>query len=402
LATEASSPFSLTPSMRLLQGVLDVVRGHLRMDVAFISRVADGRRVFEYVAAGPEFRPIVPGGSDVLEDTYCGRVLDGRIPELIHDAALVPEVADLAATWELPVGSHVSTPIRTSDGATYGTLCCFSRAVHPRLTQSDVEVLRTFANVVSAHLEPLVEQQRSTELARERIGNVLDDGGPSMALQPIVDLSTNLVCGYEALARFPRDIAWNPEQWFAHAHRVGMGVALESAAVHAATRLLPRLRAGISLAVNVSAPALLSSASIVELLTGAGSEQLVLEITEHQTIADPDRLAAVLARVRAAEVRIAVDDAGSGYAGLERILVLDPEVLKLDRSLVDGIAHHAGRQAMCEAMVRFTARMGTRLIAEGVETEADLKTLRHLGVGYAQGYLLGRPATEPVDLVQPR
>jgi EAL domain-containing protein (putative c-di-GMP-specific phosphodiesterase class I) len=267
--------------------------------------------------------------------------------------------------------------------------------VHPRLTQSDVEVLRTFANVVSAHLEPLVEQQRSTELARERISNVLDDGGPTIALQPIVDLSTNLVCGYEALARFPREIAWNTEQWFSNAHRVGMGVALESSAVHAATRMLPRLRAGVSLAVNVSAPALLSSASIVELLTGAGSDQLVLEITEHQTIADPDRLAAVLARVRAAGVRIAVDDAGSGYAGLERILVLDPEVLKLDRSLVHGIAQHGGRQAMCEAMVRFTARMDTRLIAEGVETEADLETLRHLGVGYAQGYLLGRPATEP-------
>lgn len=394
LTAESVSP-GITPAMRLLQGVLDVVRGHLGMDVAFISRVAGGRRVFEYVATDPEFRPVVPGGSDILEETYCGRVLDGRIPELIIDAADVPEVADLAATRDLPVGSHVSTPIRTSDGGTYGTLCCFSRAVNPRLTQRDVEVLRTFATVVSAHLEPLVEQQRSTELTRERITDLLDDGGPTMALQPIVDLSTDLVCGYEALARFPRGVAWNPEEWFANAHRVGLGVALESAAVHAATRLLPRLRPGISLAVNVSAPALLASASIAELLTGSGSERLVLEITEHQKITNQDRLATVLARVRAAGVRIAVDDAGSGYAGLERILVLAPEILKLDRSLVNGIAGHGGRQAMCEAMVRFTARMGTRLVAEGVEVEADLKMLRELGVGYAQGYLLGPPALEP-------
>jgi EAL domain-containing protein (putative c-di-GMP-specific phosphodiesterase class I) len=365
------------------------------MDVAFISRVAGGRRVFEYVASDPEFRPIVPGDSDLLDETYCGRVIEGRIPELILDAADLPEVADIAATRELPVGSHVSTPIRTSDGGTYGTLCCFSKTVHPRLTDRDVEVLRTFAAVVSAHLEPLVEQQRSTESTRERITDLLDDGGPTMALQPIVDLGTDLVCGYEALARFPREVAWNPEQWFAHAHRVGMGVALESAAVHAATRLLPRLRPGISLAVNVSAPALLASASITELLTGEGSDRLVLEITEHQNITDPDRLTAVLARVRAAGVRIAVDDAGSGYAGLERILVLAPEILKLDRSLVTGVANHQGRQAMCEAMVRFTARMGTRLVAEGVEAEEDLQTLRQIGVGYAQGYLLGPPAVEP-------
>lgn len=397
LATEALAPFAMSPSMRLLQGVLDVVREHLRMDVAFISRVAGGRRVFEYVASDPEFRPIVPGDSDLLDETYCGRVLDGRIPELIVDAANVPEVADLAATRDLPIGSHVSTPIRTSDGGTYGTLCCFSKTVHPRLTHRDLEVLRTFATVVSAHLEPLVEQQRSTELTQERITDLLDDGGPAMALQPIVDLSTDLVHGYEALARFPREVDWNPEQWFANAHRVGMGVALESAAVHVATRLLPRLPPGLSLAVNVSAPALLASASIAELLTGLGSERLVLEITEHQKITHPDRLAAVLARIRAAGVRIAVDDAGSGYAGLERILVLAPEILKLDRSLVSGISQHLGRQALCEAMVRFTARMGTQLVAEGVETEADLQTLRDLGVGLAQGYLLGRPALEPLS-----
>lgn len=217
-----------------------------------------------------------------------------------------------------------------------------------------------------------------------------------MALQPIVELSTEMVSGYEALARFPGTV-WNPEAWFENAHRVGMGVALETAAVNAAIRLLPRLGSEMTLAINVSAPTLVASPTILDSFTGAGSDRLIMEITEHQQVADQDRLAGVLARVRDAGVRIAVDDAGSGYAGLERILLLAPEILKLDRSLISGVAEHVGRQAMCEAMVRFAARTGTRLIAEGVETEADLATLRELGVGYAQGYLLGRPTMEPPD-----
>jgi EAL domain-containing protein (putative c-di-GMP-specific phosphodiesterase class I) len=212
-----------------------------------------------------------------------------------------------------------------------------------------------------------------------------------MALQPIVDLTANAVCGYEALARFPAGSDWTPDRWFDAADRVGMGTALESAAVHAALRLLPRLGPSHSLAINVSAPALMKSTSIPELFTGPDAYRLILELTEHQRIDEPERLNEALGRVRDAGVRIAVDDAGSGYAGLERILLLAPEVLKLDRTLVGGVANHPGQQAMCEAMVRFTQRMGARLVAEGVETQEDLDMLASLGVSHAQGYLLGRP-----------
>jgi EAL domain-containing protein (putative c-di-GMP-specific phosphodiesterase class I) len=117
----------------------------------------------------------------------------------------------------------------------------------------------------------------------------------------------------------------------------------------------------------------------------------VVELTEHQSITPSRLLAHRLETLRGAGVRIAVDDAGSGYAGLERILHLRPEVLKLDRVLVQGVAQHAGRRAMCEAMVQFTRRTGAALVAEGVEEEPDLEVLRRLGVDFAQGYLLGLP-----------
>lgn len=394
---ELSPPRAVDPdnSQRLLREVLSVVRGHLGMEVAFVSRVEAGQRTFEYVDADPWFRPISAGTSEGLDDTYCARVLSGRIPGLIIDAQREPGVQDIAATWDLPIGSHLSVPVHTSDGGTYGTLCCFSRRVEPNLNELDLGVLRMFAAIVSKHLEPLVAQQRTRHLAQERISQVIDEGGPAIALQPIVDLETDRVCGYEALARFPAISGWTPDRWFDAAEQVGMGTALESAAVEAALRLLPRIPPTDSLAINVSAAALLASTRIPELFTGPQGHRLILELTEHQKINEPERLDAALRRVREASVRIAVDDAGSGYAGLERILSLGPEVLKLDQSLVLGVAHDAGRQAMCEAMVGFTSRTGARLVAEGVETQEDLDMLRSLGVSHAQGYLLGRPEIWP-------
>lgn len=388
LVSERHEPLQ---SHRLLRDVLSVIRAHLGMEVAFVSRVDGGQRTFEQVDADPWFCPFAPGDADRLDETYCGRVLDGRIPGLIIDAREEPGVQDIAATWGLPIGSHLSVPVHTSDGTTYGTLCCFSRQVEPDLHERDLAALRMFAAIVSKHLDPIVAHQRTRTIARERISQLLDDGGPAMALQPIVDLGTDQVVGHEALARFPAGVGWTPDRWFDAADRVGLGTALESAAVRAALRLLPRIAPTDSLAINVSAGALLAGETIQELFTGREAPRLILELTEHQRINDPVRLGSALGRVREAGGRIAVDDAGSGYAGLERILSLNPEVLKLDRTLVNGVAHHPGRQAMSEAMVRFTQRTGARLVAEGVETEADLAALRSLGVSHAQGFLLGRP-----------
>jgi EAL domain-containing protein (putative c-di-GMP-specific phosphodiesterase class I) len=378
-------------SQQLLRDVLSVMRTHMKMEVAFVSRVSDGRRYFEHVDADLGFCPVAVGESDEIADSYCGRVLTGQIPGLIIDAAREPGVSDLEATWSLPVGSHLSVPVHTEDGGVFGTLCCFSRHVNPDLTADDLEAMRLFAAIVGKHLEPIVARQRSKTLAQERITEVLDEGRIAMALQPIVDLRLGEVCGYEALARFPGTPSLPPNAWFEVAEQVGMGTALESAAVHAALRQLPRIPEECSLAVNVSATALMGSASIPELFGGAHGHRLVLELTEHQQIADQEHLLAVLSRVREAGVRIAVDDAGSGYAGLERILSLAPEVLKLDRTLVHGVAGHPGRQAMCEAMARFTDRTGARLVAEGIETQQDLDVLRALGVTHGQGFLLGRP-----------
>lgn len=378
-------------SRALLDEVLDVMRAHLGMEVAFLSRIRDGRQTFEYLNADPIVFPFRLGQSLALDDTYCARVLDGRVPALVPDARLEPALADLPVTQEIPIGSHVSVPVMAPDGSVYGTLCCFSRERVPGLDSRDVDLLRTFSDIVGKHVNPLVADQHERERVQADITRVLDEGSLRMALQPIVDLRTGAVTDYEALARFPGQEGWTPDRWFAAAEQVDMGTALESAAVHAAMSLLPGIPEGCRLAINVSAPALLASASIPAMFDGPEAARLVLELTEHSRIADPRRLTAALAKAREAGVRVAVDDAGSGYAGFERILTLHPEVLKLDRSLVHRVARNPARQAMCEAMARFTERTGARLVAEGVERPEDADMLRYLGVGYAQGYLFGRP-----------
>lgn len=389
---EPPQPEHPDAARRLLEEVLAVVRSHFGMEVAFVATVAAGRRVVEYVDSTLLDCPIEPGLDEDRDQSYCGRVLDGRAPELIRDAAQEPSVADLAATWSIPVRSHLSVPVVTADGEPFGTLCCFSRSVVAGLDDKDLGALRMFAAIVGRHLEPILARKRRLDLARERIQDVLEADALRMAMQPIVSLGSRSVTGYEALARFPDSTGWPPDRWFAAADRVGLGTQLEAAAVRTALDLLPDLPPARTLAVNVSATALLDGSDITCLLCGPHSGRLVLELTEHQAVADPDALLTRLEELRTAGVRVAVDDAGSGYAGLEWILHLRPEVLKLDRSLVDGIADHPGRQAMCEAMVGFTERTGSRLVAEGVETERDLVALQGLGVGHAQGYLLGRPA----------
>jgi EAL domain-containing protein (putative c-di-GMP-specific phosphodiesterase class I) len=121
--------------------------------------------------------------------------------------------------------------------------------------------------------------------------------------------------------------------------------------------------------------------------------RIVLELTEHVPIGDYAQLRTAIDRL--GDVQIAVDDAGAGYASLRHILELRPAYAKLDISLVRGIDGDDLRQAMAAGIQYYALRTGCRLVAEGVETEAEADTLRDLGVDLGQGYLFGRPERLP-------
>lgn len=382
---------------RAIRDALRALRALVGMEVSFVGRFVDGRRRFEFLDHDDSVQSLHVGDSAALESTYCARVVDGRLAQLVPDTSLDPEVSHLAVTSELSIGSYLSAPLTRADGSPLGTLCCYSRQPDNDLRNRDVELIDVFARVIGGYLSQLVVIENRSAQVREQVDRVLAAEGPRMALQPIVDTVTGGVYGYEALARFDDFEGWAPDRWFHEAARVGLGHELEIAAIRAALRLLPSLSADLHLSVNISAQTLCTSTEAVDLLAGLHSPRLVVELTEHTEVHDYDHLMHAMSRVRAAGAVIAIDDAGTGWSGLDRLLLLRPEVLKLDRALIQGIAHDSGRQALCAAMVGFTARTGSRLVAEGVETGEDLDALRVLGVPLVQGFFVGRPQLSDVS-----
>ncbi len=215
-----------------------------------------------------------------------------------------------------------------------------------------------------------------------------DDGAIVPVFQPVLELATGRVAGYEALARMPEGPFRPPDHWFNQAHRAGLGAALEAAALRAALRAHGRPDRTF-LALNVSPGALLSPevrAALPEDLDG-----IVIELTEHELFSTDAALDRELTALRARGARIALDDAGNGYAGLQQIIRIAPDILKLDRSLVDGVHDDPHRFALLEALISFAATTRAAVCAEGVETLEDLAVLAGLDVTYAQGWALARP-----------
>ena len=229
---------------------------------------------------------------------------------------------------------------------------------------------------------------RSIHERASRIRRVLQSHAFSVVFQPIVDLATRRTVGAEALARFPEGA---PDGWFADATDSGFLEDLELAALDLATETSPRGFPGY-IAVNVS-PGTLSSDRLAERFTGFGRRATVVEITEHAAIHDYGALAATLARLRADGVRFAVDDAGSGFASLHHIVSLEPDIVKIDMSLIRGVDRDVTRRAAVAALVGFASGIGATTVAEGIETPEETVVLEDLGVDNGQGFYLGRPMT---------
>jgi EAL domain-containing protein (putative c-di-GMP-specific phosphodiesterase class I)/putative methionine-R-sulfoxide reductase with GAF domain len=236
--------------------------------------------------------------------------------------------------------------------------------------------------------------------ARRRVEGVLRDGGRAMevVLQPIVRLEDGKLFGAEALARFPQATdsgpARPPDAWFGDAHAAGLGIPLELIAVRKAVRLLRDLPDGVYLTVNVG-PDVIAAPELPQILAGADPTRIVLELTEHFPVEDYERLKGALCEIRRRGTRLAIDDTGAGFASLAHILKLSPDVIKLDRDLARGIDADPIRRSMAAALVAFAAQTGAQVVAEGLETEDELATVRELGIAFGQGYLLGRPG--PAD-----
>ncbi|HYA00131.1 MAG TPA: EAL domain-containing protein [Candidatus Binatia bacterium] len=210
-----------------------------------------------------------------------------------------------------------------------------------------------------------------------------------MLFQPIRRLDNGQLVGYEALARFATMPRRSPDLWFHDAAELGCLTDLELKAVRLALRDAAWLR-GVYVAVNLS-PATVLTPGLTDELSRRRRHQVVVEITEHTPIEDYAEIRRVLTELRSSGIRLAVDDLGSGYASLRHIVQLGPDILKVDMSLVRGIAAAPHQQGVVKTLVTFAEEFGAKLVAEGIETQAELDALAALGVTMGQGNHLGRP-----------
>ena len=259
---------------------------------------------------------------------------------------------------------------------------------------------RAARTVPAAPLQP--NETLSTDeisSAREALSHLIAGEGLSMVVQPIFDVRNESVVphAYEALARFgqPR-LDGSPLHWFSLAQELGERAALERACLRGALELLAQRPFGTSLSVNLSAPVLLDAETIA-MLEAVGDaltddlSGLIVEITEETLVGGDIQHGGAIELLRARGARLAVDDMGAGYSGLRQITAVHPSYLKLDRSLVSGIDEDDERAALVGALAGYSKQVGSMLVAEGVETEAELSAIRRLGVPLVQGFYLGRP-----------
>ena len=212
------------------------------------------------------------------------------------------------------------------------------------------------------------------------------DDGLAAWVQPIVALTTGAVAGYEALARF-RNCSSSTGDVFEHAWALGTGPALEARALSAALALTGRPTTAY-LSVNVSPRAMESDAVRAEL--DVDLDGILVEITEAHYVPN-NQLRDIAAWLRERGARLGIDDVGTGYAGLERLITLEPDLIKLDRSLIVRLPEDRVSRVMVESLVRFAARSGAAVCAEGIETRELLGIVAELDISYGQGFLLGRP-----------
>ena len=383
-----------------LTEVLRLIREYFDMEVAFIAEFVGDQHVFRYIDSSRQQETFYPGYTSALGESYCHRIVNGQIEEVIPDARCHPVAGALSATHNEKIGCHLGVPVYYPDGILFGTLCCFRTEPDLTLCARDQRFLHSFAEMAGRLLSHRKLDHRRTQEIRNRITDLIQEDRLLMHYQPVVDLDTKAVVGLEALSRFPDFPSRETALWFYEAEQVGLGQELELYAIRSALRMLKPVFGDAYLGLNAS-PALILNGSLEKTLTEEGQPcPIVIEITEHTPISNYSEFRRALKSLKAMGVRLAIDDVGAGFSSLQHILELDPDIIKLDITLVRNIHQDRIRHALARSLSVFAADIGCSIVAEGVEKQEELRCLRRLGVNRAQGYYLARPAAEGYGRVQ--
>ena len=384
-----------TDAEQQIADLLRTARTSLHMSVAFLSRMDGTTQHLEVVDT--RVPVLVQEKARVARDTsFCQAVLDGKLPSVIDDVKRYPLAMSLPSARIPRIRSYVSTPVTLSDGSLYGTFCAFGFTSDKELTGRDEALMKVLASAAAVIIEPEVRDQQRRDDIDGRLDPLVAAGGPSVVLQPIVDLATGARVGAEALSRFPREWGKGPDVVFEEAHSVGRGHEVELLALRGAAAHLDRV--GGYVAMNVS-PQTLLTPGFAALLRDLPLHRILLELSEHDPVEDYDALTTALLPFRAAGMRLAIDDVGAGFSSLRHIVVTDPDVIKVDRSIVSGLHTDPVLSKLVESLVIFGHGCGVTVVAEGIETAEEAAALHDLGVDLGQGWFFGRPG--PPEALSP-
>lgn len=393
---EIQAEDSLTMALHQdLDHLIQTIRQHLGMDTAFLSRFHHGYREMLHVDNSVGSTTVLhQGHKDKNEETYCRLIADKKLPSIIPDTSKNKLTKDLAVTKALNIGSYIGVPIYLSDDSIYGTLCCFSERADKSLSNKDLSLLTLFAKFAARNIEKELIVSKVQQIARDDLFDIINKKRLNIVLQPIYDLKKKSVQGFECLSRFQTEPYRSPDYWFNKANVSGIGEVLELFAIEEALNLLPDIPEQYYITLNIS-PKHLTSPYLQAMLDKAPLHRIVLEVTERECIPDYKAFRNAIRPFRKRGMRLAVDDAGAGFASFQHILELQADIIKLDRSLISNINSDHRKRALVAALIGFAKETKSNVLGEGVETLAELEALQELGAQTIQGYFFCHPL--PID-----
>jgi EAL domain-containing protein (putative c-di-GMP-specific phosphodiesterase class I)/CheY-like chemotaxis protein len=363
----------------ILSALSDLIAHQRGMEL--VAAVEDAEHA---VAEAARLRPDValldvrmPGGGVAAVRGICDLSPETKTLALSaeRDRQTVLDMLEAGSVGYLTKGCAIETIVESIERAAAGEASLSS------------EVAGGVIEIAVKHLTGRRRETEQREATGNRIRSVLSGVGFDVVFQPIYGLGGGEPAGYEALSRFPER---SPDRWFAEAAAIGLGVDLELAAAAKALAVMPSMPPGF-LALNLS-PAAVIAPAFMRMLGGLPLDRIVIEITEHAPVTDYDGLKSTLARARRNGLRLAIDDAGAGFASLRHILQLAPDLIKLDGALIGGIENDRSQQALARGLTSFAHSIGVPIVAEGIERSGQIDALSELGIEYGQGFFLGRPA----------
>lgn len=336
---------------------------------------------------------------------FCDTVVSTGQPLIVHDAARDPRFVDFPAVLNGEIGSYLGVPLVGREAMVIGAICVIDSAART-IPAEQVQQLAQFATVVEDQLDlirRLSEQRMQGAAAPAEIARAVNDGEIVPWYQPIVDLDTELLLGFEALARWQNPllgITEDPRRFVPVAEDSDLIIDLDFAVMRQAFNDLKRWQkqqSSLRMSVNLSARHLYQRdcvETVERVVTTAGVDtgSISLELTETSRLDPRNRdVPRIVRQFREAGFQVWLDDFGTGWSSLDQLLRLPVDGIKIDRAVTVALGTKVGN-ALLVAVTGLAGALGLRTTIEGIETRETAVVARLHGCNYGQGYLWSRPA----------